>query len=118
MCTDRDIRRLAAVSGVLLAAVGCGSIAAQPSSRADPCAVQVIVAFSKDEGSRPNDRFVRDLAHAARVQLRFLRTVGPDLYVFALATPEPSCRDALERLERDARVRSVDVDRRRRSMSL
>lgn len=116
--------QLRAAAGALLASVGCGSSAAQPSSvyvgdcATEVCATQVIVAFSKDQGSRPNGGFVRELARADGVQLRFLRTIGPDLYVFSLATPEPKCRDALERLRRDARVRSVSVDQRRRYRAL
>jgi len=91
------------------------SIAAQPArSQIGPCATQVIVAFSRDQGNRPSDRFVRDLARADGVRLTFLRTIGLGLYVFSLAAPDSNCRDALERLRRDARVRSVDVDQRRR----
>jgi hypothetical protein len=101
-------------SGLLVLPV-LASIAAQPaSSQVDPCATQVIVAFSRDQGNRPSDRFVSDLARADGVRLTFLRTLGSGLYVFLLAAPDSKCRDALERLRRDARVRSVDVDQRRR----
>ncbi len=95
----------------LLAA--CAASAQAGSSQGDPCATRVIVAFSKDQGTRPSDRFVGDLAHADGVRLEFMRTVGPGLYLFSLTAPDVDCRDALERLRRDGRVRSVDVDERR-----
>ncbi len=69
--------------------------------------------FARDQGSRPGDRYVRQLAHSDGVQLTFLRTIGPGLYLFSLTAPGMDCRDALERLRHDANVRSVDVDKRR-----
>jgi len=58
---------------------------------------------------------VTDLARAVGVQLALIRTVTPGLYVFSLASAEsdPGCREALERLRRDARVRSAEIDARR-----
>jgi hypothetical protein len=99
---------------VLASCAGCEGIVAHPaSSLVDPCSAQVIVAFSTDQGVRPSERFVQDVARAEGVRLTFLRTIGPGLYAFALAAPSLSCGDALERLRRDARVRSVDLDQRR-----
>ncbi len=93
---------------------GAGSISAHAdSARADRCTTRVIVAFAKDQGNRPSDRFVRELAHSDGIQLTFLRTIGPGLYLFSLTAPGTDCRDALERLRHDAQVRSVDVDERR-----
>jgi len=84
-----------------------------PSAQVDSCSTEVIVAFSKDQGSRPIDALVSDLAATDRVRLTFLRTVGPGLYLFSLQASERGCGHAIERLRRDARVRSVDLNRRR-----
>ncbi|HUN73516.1 MAG TPA: hypothetical protein VMU40_03275 [Steroidobacteraceae bacterium] len=94
-------------------AVWRASSAYPPSAQVDSCSTQVIVGFSKDHGSRPPARFVSDLASSDRVRLRFLRTVGPGLYLFSLRASEQDCSHAIERLRRDARVRSVDLNRRR-----
>jgi hypothetical protein len=99
---------------VLAACAGRGPISVHAgSSQVDPCATQVIIAFFGDQGSRPSDRFVGDVARADSVALKFVRNIGPGLFVFSLTAPDPNCRAALQRLRRDARVRSVDVDRRR-----
>jgi hypothetical protein len=74
----------------------------------------VIVAFSKDQGSRPSDRFVSDLARVDGVRLTFLRTIRADLYVFSVEASDADCPHALERLRHDARVRSIDINGRRR----
>lgn len=99
---------------VLVACGGCAGLAAHTRGpQADPCTAQVIVAFSQDQGSRPSDRLVQEVARAEGVRLTFVRTIGPGLYAFSLSAGESDCRDALERLRRDSRVRSVDVDQRR-----
>jgi hypothetical protein len=81
------------------------------------CETAIIATFSEDQGSRPDDGFVTDLARSAEVHLTFLRLAGPGLYVFTLSSmdPDPSCREALGRLRHDARVRSVDKDLRRKA---
>ena len=64
----------------------------------------------------PDEKFVTDLARATGVQLAFIRAVKPGLYVFSLTSAEPDpggCRKALERLRRDERVRSAEIDARR-----
>lgn len=63
----------------------------------------------------PDETFVSELARATGVQLAFTRAIKPGLYVFSLASAEadPGCREALERLRRDARVRSAEIDARR-----
>jgi hypothetical protein len=85
----------------------------------DPCASQVIITFTQNQGTTPNSELIEQIARAASVQLSYVRTAGPGLYVFSLSTAEadPSCEDALRRLRRDARVRSVDVDAHRRALA-
>lgn len=83
-------------------------------AQAADCKARIIVGLAQAEPS-PDEKFVTDLAHAAGVQLTFIRTVGRSMYVFSLMSAEsdPGCREALERLRRDARVRSVEMDARR-----
>lgn len=83
------------------------------------CESRVILTFPADRGSHPDTALVADIARTARVRLEFLRSAGPGLYVFALAAPgdDPDCRRAIARLRDDSRVRSVDLDRRRRVQS-
>jgi len=80
----------------------------------DPCTSQVIITFTHDQGTTPDAELIEQIARAASVQLSYVRTAGPGLYVFSLAAAEASCEEALQRLRRDARVRSVDVDAHRR----
>jgi hypothetical protein len=49
------------------------------------------------------------------VRLELVRTMTSNLHLFAMtaAGPEPECTAAMERLRRDPRVRSVDLDQRR-----
>jgi len=63
----------------------------------------------------PDDSFFKDIAHAAGIELVFVRTIASNVHVFTLsaADGESGCHDAVERLRRDARVRSVDIDTRR-----
>jgi hypothetical protein len=119
---DGTVRYLACRSRARSAPVLiCSSLiafgAAPDVSTAEMCETPIIATFSEDQGSRPDDGFVTDLARSADVHLTFLRLAGPGLYVFTLSAtdPDPNCREALERLRRDTRVRSVDKDMRRKA---
>jgi hypothetical protein len=95
---------------------GCSASGSAMTPAAPTCSSRVIVTFVQRLERDPDDAFVGSLAAAAGIQLAFLRSAGPGLYVFALADSESdsSCRDSVERLRRDARVRSVEIDARRR----
>ena len=120
--TYLDIPRVSAsrvLGAQFLFAVPCGPSAASASAGTEMCETAIITTFFEDPGSPPDDGFVTDLARKAGVHLTFLRLAGPGLYVFSLSAPHPdrSCREALEHLRRDARVRSVDEDARRKAHS-
>jgi hypothetical protein len=110
--------RLGRVTGllVLTACLGCGGDAAPAAASTQICEQRIIVSFQHDPGRAPDASFVTDLARATRVQLTFLRLAGPNLYVFSLSTsdPDPRCAAAIDRLRKDARIRSVDLDQQRR----
>ncbi len=102
-------------------AVKAGSPEAKHGAAVPPatarCDARIIVTFNQALDAAPNVAFVTDLAHAAKVHLTFLRIAGPSLYVFSVsaADEDSSCRNVLERLRRDPRIRSVDVDERRKA---
>jgi hypothetical protein len=75
------------------------------------CSVQAIVALQVD----PEPSLVADLGRASGARLELVRTMTPNLHLFSLTTPadEAECAAAVERLRRDPRVRSVDIDERR-----
>jgi len=87
----------------------------RPAAAANACHAQVVMTFAQNLGERPADPFVTSISQAADVMLAFVRTAGPGLYVFQLDADgaDEDCGRALERLRRDERVRSVDVDQRR-----
>jgi hypothetical protein len=100
---------------LLLVAVGCAAAAcAQPrgaTSEPVDCSVQVIVALQ----SAPDASVVADLGRASGARLELVRGMTSNLHLFSLTAPGPAaeCAAAIERLRRDARVRSVDLDERR-----
>jgi len=115
----RSATRWAAVLGAIaLAACAARMYAADPSvAPADSCNTRVIISFSPGTRPMPDDHLVKDLARAARIKLAFVSTITPNLHVFTLSAVEAdsACHDALERLRRDPRVRSVDLDARRKA---
>ena len=103
---------------VLTACLGCVGAPAPAGTSSQMCEQRIIVSFRHDPGGAPDASFVTDLARATRVQLTFLRLAGPNLYVFSLSTtdPDPRCAAALDRVRKDARIRSVDLDEQRRAL--
>jgi hypothetical protein len=87
---------------------------AQPRSdvrKPADCSVQVIVALQLD----PTPSLVADLGRASGARLELVRTMTTNLHLFSLAAAgaDAECVAAIERLRRDPRVRSVDLDQRR-----
>jgi hypothetical protein len=106
------------VSAVLLA----GALMASPSSvrgaEAAPaagCQVRVILGLVKAMPPPPDDAWVKELAAANGVELRYLRAITPRLYVFRMtaAGADGACDAAIARLRGDARLRSAQIDQRR-----
>lgn len=91
-----------------------GSCTAQPA-QAIGCNSRILVTFTQSAGLPPDAGLVREIARSAGVRLTYLGAVSANLGVFDLSAPgEPSCENALERLRHDARIRSADLDARRR----
>lgn len=86
---------------------------AQPRSAAvdTGCSVQAIVALQ----AAPEPALVAELGRVSGARLELVRTMTTNLHLFSLNVPGPEaeCIAAIERLRRDARVRSVDIDQQR-----
>jgi len=120
---DRRSKWIAALLGsLLLTTYGCAAhvdpIANLPADRVNACRSSVVITFAQNQGDRPADDFVMEIACAANVALVFVRAAGPGLYVFQLDADDTdeSCSLALARLRSDDRVRSVDLDQRRHAL--
>lgn len=87
-----------------------------PAASAGRCTLQVIMSLTDADPVRPGAAAVTRLARASQVQLRFVREIQPHLYVYRLSANggDVDCTRGLERLRRDVRVRSIDIDTRRR----
>ena len=118
MADDARIRTACAalaVSGLLGACVTEPTSDSPEPIATTACSTQVIVALSESTDPEPDAALVADLADTANVRLTFLRSAGPGMHVFSLHAddPEPSCDSALDRLRRDPRVRSIELDEHR-----
>ena len=106
---------VAMLGSIVVAACTGRTPAAEPVTPAGGCSIRVIVAFSPEMAHASDDSVLKDVAHGAGVELVFVRTIASNLHVFTLsaADGESGCHHAVERLRRDVRVRSVDIDTRR-----
>jgi hypothetical protein len=93
------------------AATACAQQGASRASAAASCELPVIVAFA----SPPTDAVLADLGRASGARLEDAASLTTNIYSLTLRADgeEAVCRDAVERLRGDARVRSVDLDERR-----
>lgn len=75
------------------------------------CSVRVIVRFATEA----DDTLLTDVARLNVIELDPIGAITRDLGVYTLraAGSDDDCAAAIERLRRDERVRSVDVDERR-----
>lgn len=104
---------LARVLLSVLPAVAAAACAQQGGSRAADagCELPVIVAFA----STPNDALLEELGRTAGVRLEGVTSLTTSIYSLTLRAEGAAaiCRDAVQKLRADARVRSVDLDERR-----
>lgn len=75
------------------------------------CTERVILTLH----AAPDDALFSDLGRVSGAKLELVRAMTSNLYLFVLsaARPEPDCSDAIERLRRDPRVGTADLERRR-----
>jgi len=74
--------------------------------------MRVIVALT----DAPDDKLLADLSRVSGARLELIREMASNLYLLTLETQgaDSECRAAMERLRGDPRVKSVDVDERRK----
>jgi hypothetical protein len=75
------------------------------------CSVRVIVRFAAEA----NDTLLADIARMNSLALDPIGAITGDLGVYTLRTAgsDDECAAAIDRLRRDGRVRSVDIDEQR-----
>jgi hypothetical protein len=97
--------------GIAVAAQACAGPPQQAASSGDECEARIIVTFN----APPDAGGIAALATASDTRLNVVNRLRPDLYVLDLAARggQSACTAALERLRRDARVRSAEFDTRR-----
>jgi hypothetical protein len=79
-------------------------------AQATGCSLPVIVGFV----TAPNAALLVDIGRANALELDPLGAITNDVQAYTLrAAGSDDCADAIARLRRDARVRSVDIDARR-----
>lgn len=101
------------VCGFAVPAIG---VAGAATAQAGACNVRIILGLAQAMQPPPSDRWVQDLAAANGVELHFLRAIAPALYLFRLNAPDAAdnCSAPLARLRKDSRLRSVDLEQRRK----
>jgi hypothetical protein len=108
-------RRLGVLPRLALILLTCATAAcAQPRGDARDragCSVQAIVALQLD----PVPSLLAELGSVSGARLELVRTMTTNLHLLSLTAPgaEAECTAAIERLRRDPRVRSVDLDQQR-----
>ncbi|MGH8231234.1 MAG: hypothetical protein ACRESY_05370 [Steroidobacteraceae bacterium] len=122
IAVGRRARRwsLSLLLGMLSGAPGVRADAAPvPDATPASCDARILVQLVRGLPAVPDKVWVRDLGAAAGVRLRYLRPLTPDLYLLRLRDERDAagCEQALERLRRDPRVRSAELDKRRKHES-
>lgn len=119
----RSWARVSAVSALLCALLA--SVApvrrvlgteAAPSS---DCQARIILGLVTSAPPPPDDTWVQELAAASGVRLHYLRAITSRLYLFRMTAPNSAggCAAAIERLRADPRLRSAQIDQRRKHES-
>ena len=105
------VRSAVVVALVPLSLVSCGGNT--NIARADQCRQQIVLSLAPGVGR--TDREMDRLADDTEVQLEYLRTTSPTLFVYALSARgrDPGCHGALSRLRQDSHVRFAEPDGRR-----
>src|SRR4051794_11084967 len=106
------------VRTLLTLVLGCAAAAcAQPradvaEAQTSTCTLRVIVALD----TAPDAALLADLSRVSRARLELIRTMTSNLHLLALDAQRDAShgKAAMQRLRDDPRVRSVDVDERRK----
>ena len=104
-----------AMSSLLAACATDYGMGDAPVAEMQRCTAQVIVTLAAVPTIEPDQALIADLSRVANVQIAYLRSISPGVQVYSLSAEdaEARCTNAIERLRKDARVRSIDLDQRR-----
>ena len=112
MAVSRARTLLTLLLGAVAAA--CAQPRAEVAAQAatPTCSLRVIVALD----ATPDAALLADLSRVSGARLELIRTMTSNLHLLALEAQgdDSECKAAMERLRGDPRVRSVDVDSRRK----
>jgi hypothetical protein len=94
------------------AAAACAQPRADVAAATSTCNLNVIVTLDM----APDAALIADLSRVSGARLELIRTMTSNLYLLALEAQgdDSECKAAMERLRGDPRVRSIDVDARRK----
>ena len=110
----RSVERARPLLTLLLGCCAAACVQPREVAQAAPstCSLQVIAALD----AAPDDTLLADLSRVSGARLALVRTMTSNLHLLTLEAQgaDSECRAAMERLRRDPRVRSVDVDARRK----
>jgi hypothetical protein len=105
------------VIGLLLCGLATSPMCAAAADIEQPstCDARIIVGL-KQAMQPPSGQWVRSLGAANGVELHVLRAITARLFVFRLSAPDvdATCSAAIARLRGDSRLRSVDLEQRRK----
>ena len=111
---DRSYKRLRPLLMIVLSCAAAACAQPHDVAHAAPpdCSVRVIVALNDS----PTDALLADLSRVSGARLELVRTMTSNLHLLTLEAQgaDSECAAAMERLRADPRVRSVDVDERRK----
>jgi len=81
------------------------------------CNSGILVTFVQGTAQPPDHSLIQDIEQSAGVKLVFVSQISGNLDLFKLSVPEvdPGCGSALQRLRRDTRIKSADLDARRQA---
>src|SRR5262245_57866371 len=98
--------------GVACALVGCSGAVETALAQESKCSARVIVRHAAE----PDSALLADLGRTNALELEPVGVITRDVRVYTLRADGTSdvCIAAIDRLRRDGRVRSVDLDERRR----
>jgi hypothetical protein len=82
-------------------------------AREQQCKEQIVLSLAP--GVLRTDRVMDRLADDTEVELEYLRSASPTLFVYSLSSraKDPGCQSALARLRQDSQVRFAEPDGRR-----
>ena len=111
---ERRYQRLRPLLTIVLSCAAAACAQPQGVAHAAPpdCSLRVIVALNDS----PTDTLLADLSRVSGARLELVRTMTSNLHLLTLEVQgaDSECMAAMERLRGDPRVRSVDIDERRK----